>query len=468
MRICKGIICILLVSMAFIGCQSKGVAEVGFRRMGDESIMFDQSQWGELNTHDPSIVKDKDTYYVFSTDASYGDVHKRGVQIRKSKDLITWEYVGTAFRDFEKDCAEAIKWAKLDPKKDGLWAPDVVKVGNKYRMYYSASTFGSTRSCIGLAEAKNIEGPYKDKGIVYKSEANAVNNPNAIDPAFIKDKEGQMYMVYGSFFGGIFLDRIDEATGKLDDSFTATRIAGGGRAAIEGPYIEYVEETDYYYLFVSYGSLSSDYNIRVGRSKEVTGPYLDAQGNAMDTLGLGNEEQVGTKVMGGYSFPSGPGVQQTKGYMAPGHNSILNDEGTYYMVHHTRTYSLPEYWFGMNVRGMVFNRFGWPAVYPNRYYGEKFEKIEEIDGEYGFVEHLSDNNKEAHQAVDIVLKNNQITGELTGDYNIYDDYRIELIIDGEVYDGVVIKQYDWEREQEVMAFTATSEKGRAIWGSQKL
>ena len=117
---------------------------------------------------------------------------------------------------------------------------------------------------------------------------------------------------------------------------------------------------------------------------------------------------------------------------------------------------------------MAFNRFGWPLVYPNRYYGESLEKIESIDGEYGLVEHLSDNNKEAHQAVDIRLENNQITGERTGDYKIYEDYCIEITIDGEVYDGVVIKQYDWEREQEVMAFTATSEKGRAIWGSQKL
>lgn len=436
--------------------------------MGEESTILDKSQWGELNTHDPSIIKDKDTYYVFSTDASYGDIHKRGVQIRKSKDLITWEYVGAAFEDYEKDCAQAIEWAKLNPEKDGLWAPDVVKVGNKYRLYYSASTFGSTRSCIGVAEAKNIEGPYKHKGIVYKSEVNAVNNPNAIDPALIKDKESKMYMAYGSFFGGVFIARIDDKTGMLDDSFKHIRIAGGRRAAVEGAYIEYAEETDYYYLFVSYGSLSSDYNIRVARSKEVTGPYIDAQGNPMDTLGIGNEEKVGTKIMGGYLFPSNPGVVQTKGYMAPGHNSILNDEGNYYIVHHTRTYSLPDYWFGMNVRGMAFNQFDWPVVYPNRYYGEKLKKVESIDGEYGLVEHLSDNNKEAHRAVQIFLKDNQITGERTGDYKIYDDCRIELTIDGEIYDGVVIKQYDWEREQEVMAFTAMSEKGRAIWGCTKL
>lgn len=465
----RGLIaCALLVSVACVGCQSKEPSSVGFRKMGDESIMFEQSQWGELNTHDPAIIKDGDSYYVFSTDASYGDVHKRGVQIRKSKDLITWEYVGTAFKDFERDCEEAIEWAKLDPQKDGLWAPDIIKVGNKYRLYYSASTFGSTRSCIGLAESKKIEGPYEHKGIVYKSEANAVNNPNAIDPAFIKDKEGKMYMAYGSFFGGIFLGLLDEETGMLDDSFEPIRIAGSRGAAVEGSYIEYVQETDYYYLFVSYGSLSSDYNIRVGRSREVTGPYIDAQGNRMDTLGVGNEDQIGTKLMGGYFFASDPGSVQTKGYMAPGHNSILNDNGTYYIAHHTRTYELPNYWFGMNIRGITFNRFKWPVVYPNRYFGEKLEKVESIDGEYGLIQHLSDNNKEAHRSIPVIFKDNQITGDVTGEYKLYDEYRIEITIEGVVYDGVVIKQYDWEREQEVMAFTAMSEKGQAIWGCTQL
>lgn len=457
----------LLSSMGFVGCSEKPPSYEGFRKMGDESIIFDSSQWGELNTHDPGIIKDGDTYYVFSTDASLGDIHKRGVQIRKSNDLITWEYVGTAFKDYEKDAKEAIEWAKLDPSKDGLWAPDVVKVGNKYRMYYSASTFGSTRSCIGLAEASRIEGPYKHKGIVYNSEANALNYPNAIDPALITDKEGVMYMAYGSFFGGIFIARVDEKTGFLEESFEHIRIAGSRGAAVEGAYIEYVEETDYYYLFVSYGSLSSDYNIRVGRSKEVTGPYLDARGNRLDSLGVGNEEEVGTKLMGGYLFPSDPGTLQSKGYMAPGHNSILKDGSSYYIAHHTRTFSLPEYWFGMNIRGMAFNQFGWPVVYPNRYNGETLQKIESVDGDYGLIEHLSDNNKQAHRAVGVLLKDGQITGEITGTYKIYNDYRIQLTINSKVYDGVAIWQYDWEREQDVMAITVMSEKGEAIWMNAK-
>ncbi|HHX61481.1 MAG TPA: hypothetical protein GX707_12350 [Epulopiscium sp.] len=94
------------------------------------------------------------------------------------------------------------------------------------------------------------------------------------------------------------------------------------------------------------------------------------------------------------------------------------------------------------------------------------------DASYGDIHkrgvQISDNNKEAHVALEIHLKDNKITGQRTGEYEIYNDYHIEMTIDGEIYDGVVIKQYDWEREEEVIAFTLMSEKGLAIWGSSKL
>lgn len=459
----------VLFSKKMLSCKEEVATFMGFRAVGDERIMTDSAQWGELNTHDPSIIKADGYYYVFSTDASYGNMHKLGIQIRKSKDLITWEYVGTAFQNFEEDCAEVIEYAKLDVSKhDGLWAPDVVYVDGVYRMYYSASTFGSSRSCIGLAESKKIEGPYVHKGIVYESQANAVTNPNAIDPAFIADREGNMYMSYGSFFGGIFIVPLEASTGFIKEGSEAIRIAGSRGASVEGSYIVYVKETDYYYLFVSYGSLSSDYNVRVSRAKEVTGPYEDINGNRMDQLALGNQEKIGTKIMGGYTFLSDPGVLPSKGYMAPGHNSVLMEDDAYYMVHHTRTYKLPHYWFYMNVRGMTFNRFGWPVVYPNRYHGETLEPILDAEGEYAVVEHLSDNNAKAHESRKAEFTDGLITGALNGSYRIYEDYKFELIVDEVIYDGVIIKQYDWERECEVMAFTVMSEDGACIWGSTQL
>lgn len=465
--------CCILLATALGACSTPTDAPsyTGFRPLGDENLMMDSSQWGELNSHDPAIFKDDDgTYYVFSTDASYGDMHKTGVQVRKSADLITWQYVGTAFDDFEKECAEVIAHAKLDPAKNqGLWAPDVIKVGNTYRMYFSASTFGESRSCIGLAESKKAAGPYTYKGIVVKSETGAVNGPNDIDPALIYDADGNLYMAYGSFFGGIFMVQLDNETGFVKDGAEKpVRIAGSRGASIEGSYIVFIPEGGYYYLFVSYGSLSSDYNIRVGRSRSVTGPYIDANGKDMASLGLGNHEKVGTKLMGGYTFLSNPGVPPSKGYMAPGHNSALIDGNDYFLVHHVRTYTLSGYWFSMNVRRFCLNSFDWPVVAPNRYYGETLQAAELPDGVYAFVKHLNDSNADSRNSVMIDMVNGVISGAESGSYRIYNDYHIELTIDGVLYDGVVLKQYDWERIADVTAFTAMSEDGLCVWGVTQL
>lgn len=467
-KVCFCLSAALLFSACAQNTQKTASSYKDFKKVGNEQIMFDNKEWGELNTHDPSVVKDGNSYYVFSTDASYGDAHGLGIQIRKSDDLISWEYVGTAFENFEEDCAEAIKYAKLDVSKhQGLWAPDVAKVGGKYRMYYSASTFGSSRSCIGLAEADKITGPYKDKGIVIKSEVNAVTMPNSIDPAFITDKNGDMYMSYGSFFGGIFITKLGE-DGFVEEGFEPIRIAGSRHAAIEGSYIVYIPQSDYYYLFVSYGSLSSDYNIRVARSKEVTGPYIDANGKEMTLLGGGNGESVGTKLMGGYTFTADPGVPATKGFMAPGHNSALIDGEDYFIVHHVRTYTLPDYWFYMNVRRFSLNKYGWPVIAPNRYTGEKIAAVEFEEGDYGFIQHLSDSNAQSHSSEIITMEGGSIQGAVSGTYTLYDDYKIQLEIDGTEYDGVLLRQYDWEREREVMSFTAMSETGLTVWGSTQL
>ncbi len=438
----------------------------GFTPLGDPNRMTDPRRWGELNTHDPAILKEGDRYYVFSTDASYGDLHKPGIQVRVSTDLITWEYLGTAFADFERDCAEVIAYAKLDPlKKQGLWAPDVVKVGEVYRMYFSASTFGSSRSCIALAEAGRPEGPYVYRGIVVRSYANALNGANAIDPSIATDAQGNQWMSYGSFFGGIFLQMLDAKTGMLPDPpAKPVRIAGSRGAAIEGSCIVYTPGSQYYYLFVSCGSLSSNYNIRVGRSREITGPYVDASGRDLNSLGAGYDSTIGVKLMGGFTFLSDPGVLPTKGTMAPGHNDVLMDGGDYFLVHHARTFKLPDYWFTMNVRRFFMNRFDWPVAAPNRYTGEKLEPASIPDGAYGLVFHLDDTNEKSRDSVGVALHNGEITGAVTGSYRVYDQYHVALLLDGEEYDGFVLKQYDWERKRDVIAFTAMSEKGQAVWG----
>lgn len=463
-------IVLLGLALSLLGQVGVATAEdgaAGPRPLGVESIMFDTEKWGELNTHDPSIYKDGDTYYVFSTDASYGDVHPLGVQIRKSTDLITWTYVGPAFANFAEDCAEAIAYAKLDPeKKQGLWAPDITKEGDVYRLYFSASTFGSSRSCIGLAEAEHIEGPYTYKGIVLKSEAGALNGANAIDPQLVYDTEGRLYMSYGSFFGGIFIRELDRETGFFKDTGAKpVRIAGSRGASVEGSVISYLPESGYYYLFVSYGSLSSNYNIRVGRSRDVMGPYLDANGKDMASLGPGGDEKVGTKLLGGYTFQEDPGVPATKGYMAPGHNSILVDGEDRFIVHHVRMYKLPSYWFTMNVRRFVLNAYDWPVVAPQRYHGEALEAMDWPEGAYNLVQHGRDSNAESHDAQRIEMVGGVVSGAVSGTYEVYDGWRMRLTLEDVAYDGVMLSEYDAEREAPVVSFTAMSEDGLCVWGT---
>jgi arabinan endo-1,5-alpha-L-arabinosidase len=445
-------------------------AYTGFRPLGNQALMNDPALWGELNVHDPAIIKDGDWYYVFSTDASLGNVHQVGVQVRRSPDLITWQHVGTAFADAATDATEAIAYAKLDPqKKQGFWAPDIIKEGNVFRLYFAASTFGSSRSCIALAESPSPLGPYQYKGIVVTSEANAVTKPNAIDPALVRDSEGNPYMAYGSFFGGIFLVKLDQQSGFIDESVAPVRIAGYRGAAIEAPCIVYLAESGYYYLFVSYGSLSRDYNIRVGRSRVISGPYLDANGNDLATLAVGNENTVGTKLMGGYTFTADDAVPAPAGYKAPGHNSALIDGSDYFLVHHVRAYTLPDYWFSMNIRRFYLNRFGWPVVAPLRFHGESADAIS--DGDYALVSHGTDSNADAHVSQRVTLRDGVISGmasgAASGGYRFYDGYRIELELNGTRYDGVTLRQYDGERDAEVYTFTAMSESGLCIWGVSK-
>jgi arabinan endo-1,5-alpha-L-arabinosidase len=422
--------------------------------LGDEAIAADPSLWGELNVHDPAVIKDGGYYYVFSTDASIGNRHPLGVQIRRSRDLVTWEYRGAAFKNFEADCADVIKFAGLNPAKhDGLWAPDIIKINGKYRLYFSASTFGSQQSCIALGEAKKIEGPYTYKGMVLTSGANAPG-PNAIDPALVFSQEGGLYLSYGSFFGGIYLAELDRKSGFLKEGAVPIKIAGGNHAALEGSAIAYLPETGYYYLFVSYGSLSRDYNIRVARSRNIAGPYLDAQGRDLNDSSLVRAGKAGTKLMGGYRFLPGRTGDPALRVKAPGHNSVLIDGKDRFILHHVRSYGLPDYWFTMHVRSFALNRFGWPVAAPRRYTGRpRAAPTPPPDGDYRLIEHGDANSSLSPGVLDLHFESGRITGARSGSWRVYGDSRIELLLEGTLYDGVLFDQ----------GFSAMSEDGYTVW-----
>lgn len=447
--------------LAFLlGAGSAAAASGSFRDLGNDALISDPASWGVVNAHDPALVRDGDKWYVFSTDASIGDVHRCGLQVRSSEDLIHWEYVGTAFEDYATACDAEIQAAGLKPDKhQGLWAPDLVKVGDQWRMYYSASTFGSTRSAIGLAVAERLEGPWEDQGIVIRSDAGAVSKPNAIDPCPFTAPDGKQYLTWGSFFGGIFLTELDEkgfATGE------PVRIAGFRGCRAEGSYLIFLPETEYYYLFVSYGSLSEDYNIRVGRSRTIEGPYLDANGRQLTDLVAANESRIGVKLMGGYQIKHDPGNGFSKGVKAPGHCSVAVDGERLWLCHHARTQTLPTYWFGMQIRPMVLSEDGWPMVLPMSYQGEEIRGAERLpEGAYNLIEHGTDSNREPAQSRQVMLAGGRLGTEDT--CALTEDGKVRLTLGGEEYDGFAMWQRDDERDGWVMSITAISRDGRCLW-----
>jgi arabinan endo-1,5-alpha-L-arabinosidase len=240
-------------------------------------------------THDPSIGHEGNTYYVFATTARPTEGQ---FPIRCSTDLQAWRICGHVFDKIPDWIQQA------SPTTKALWAPDISYFQGKYHLYYAYSAFGVNTSGIALATNDTLDpgSPkyhWKDEGLVLKSTRE--DDFNAIDPNIVIDTKGQPWLSFGSFWGGIKMRRIDAGTGK-------TSSADMKLYSIEAPFI--VRHGDYYYLFVSFDlccrGTKSTYRTMVGRSKQVTGPYVDAQGKQMIEGG-------GTQLLGPNSRWLGPG-----------------------------------------------------------------------------------------------------------------------------------------------------------------
>ncbi|MCE3199678.1 arabinan endo-1,5-alpha-L-arabinosidase [Paenibacillus sonchi] len=432
-------------------------------KLYDTSILELESEWGVHNAHDPGIIKTDQGYYVFSTDVRVGGEPVPGVMVRKSTDLIHWEWVQYALPGIPQ---VAMEWANAS----NLWAPDVVKADGKYRMYYSASSFGSRQSLIGLQTSASIEGPWTDEGVVLATrEEDALN---AIDANVLTDAGGRMWMVYGSFFGGIHITELDRKSGKPKQEgfgqLLAIRDPATEDGAVEGPYIVYNEQFKKYYLFVSYDSLFEDYNVRVARSDSITGPYTDAQGRDMKDSRHFPQHEVGVKVLGGYRFGQDPG------WIAPGHNSVLNNDGTYYMVHHARG-GQDKRWPYLHIRKILWTGDGWPVVSPERYAGETEQNIPPalIPGLWERLLH--------DPAVDGQVEPQPLEihehGGLTGAYGAgkwtFDGQRTLTLVWNDIPKGEgrfekvqLLPAWDWEEKRQTLVFTGLNEAGISSWGKK--
>ena len=266
-------------------------------------LPLEESASRGITTRDPSsIVKCKDEFWVFYTG--------RGVPSYRSRDLVKWERGPAVFK-------AAPEWiAKTVPENRNMqyWAPDIMKLGDRYVLYYSVSSFGKMTSAIGLATNPTLDPDdpgyhWTDQGFVVRTQDG--DGYNAIDPSVFHDSDGSLWLTFGSYWSGIKLIQLNPQTGKpLAPDSKLFSIAYN--QSIEASYL--CRHDDYYYLFVNWGSCcqgpKSTYNIRIGRSKSVTGPYLDKAD--VDMLHSGGSLFLATT--------NGP-------LIGPGHAGTLNAKG---------------------------------------------------------------------------------------------------------------------------------------------
>ena len=268
---------------------------------------------GSLGIHDPSaVIKCGSLYYVFGTG--------QGIISKSSADKTYWVTGPSVFATPPKWTTNAVPGFTGD-----FWAPDISYFNGQYHLYYAVSTFGSQVSAIGLATSPTLNPSdpsyqWTDQGAVIVSGSSV--NYNAIDPSVTMDSSSNLWMSFGSFWTGIKLVQLNPATGLRNTTNTtvyslATDDAASGDP-IEGSYL--YNHGGYFYLFVNWGTccngIESTYNIRVGRSTNVTGPFLDRNG-------------VNMLASGGTVF-----LATTGKFIAPGQVGILNDNGTSYFGYH--------------------------------------------------------------------------------------------------------------------------------------
>lgn len=431
-------------------------------------------KWGPYNVHDPSIFKEGDYFYCYSTDVGYGIKVPPGIQMRKSKDLVDWQYVGLAFNELPQMGANYIKSKGGEPF-NALWAPEIVKVGDEFRLYYSLSSPTPRLSVIGLATASSPIGPWTEKGLVVTSDADNTVQTNAIDPTVIIDQSGQQWFYYGSAWDGIYILKLDPETGlAVKPGDKGKRIAQRGftgndiNGNIEGSKIIYNPDFNKYYLFMSYDWLETKYNVRVGRSDTPEGPFYDFKGND-----LNEEEDNIPMIIAPYRF-EGHG-----GWQGVAHPAVFEDDGQFYIGHQGRP-GVDKYYMVLHVRKLYWTEDEWPVASPERYAGLEQTAVaqneltgnwERIVLNYQVVPGYANEqiSPDFQDAVDMTLN---ADGTINGDQNNTWSYHapwLEMNWNGTTVDKVYVERgRDWENKIErTIIFTGLNNEGTAIWGKQK-
>lgn len=458
-----------------------------------------RDQWNLANVHDPSVMKaDDGYYYMYQTDASYGNAHEAGghFHCRRSQNLVDWEYLGGTMQESPAWVKEKLNTlraeeglAPIENPNYGYWAPVVRKIRNGlYRMYYcivvndnidGENSWGE-RAFIGLMEtADPASNQWEDKGYVICSSSdkgmndygrpsasdwNAYFKYNAIDPTLVITSDNRHWLTYGSWHSGFATIELNPETGKTmnelpspwaiqDNSYgalVATRGDSNNRwQASEGPDVVYRD--GYYYMFIAYGQLEVAYNTRVVRSVNPEGPYVDMLGNSA-TSG----QDMYPEVTAPYKFAG------SEGWVGISHCGIFDDgNGNWFYASQGR--------FPVNVGGNQYSNAimmghirsirwtedGWPVVMPERYGAVPKVAItqSELVGEWELIQFkptpenstLNDNAEQYGSVVITLQEEGTVVSNAWGEGTTWSfdaDNNVLSIGDNKIY---IQREVDWEK-----------------------
>jgi arabinan endo-1,5-alpha-L-arabinosidase len=284
------------------------------------TINIRAQQSASISVHDPVMIQEDGIYYLFCTGW--------GINVWSSTNMRNWKKELPVFEKVPFWTTKTVK-----DFEGHIWAPDISFFNNKYYLFYSVSSFGKNTSCIGLATNQTLDSnspcfKWVDQGKIIQSIP-GVTNWNAIDPNLAIDNDETPYLVFGSFWDGIKLIKLTkDGTAPAEDISKIPTIASrkksssfpnppaidnnpkdAGGNAIEAPFI--FKKNSYYYLFASIDycckGKQSTYKMIIGRSKQITGPYLDKKGKNMATGGgsvllKGDKNWYGVGHCGTYTF----------------------------------------------------------------------------------------------------------------------------------------------------------------------
>jgi arabinan endo-1,5-alpha-L-arabinosidase len=282
---------------------------------------------GEIEITDPCLFRWGDTYWVFSSGA--------GIAVHSSPDLANFGEEASVFAQNPAWIAEKL------PEVTDLWSPEVRAFGGLIHIYYAASTFSSGKSCIGHATTTSLDQPFEDKGfIVCSNLGNTSDAYDAIDPTVLVNAPDDPWLAFGSWGDGIHLIQLDPAGNRLGTQMVTLATRPADNPALQASFL--YRWRDSYYLFVSFDG-STSHTLRVGRSGQLAGPYVDRDGMQMLQGG-------GTLVLAGDS--------QFKG---PGSNSILDDNGRRLNAYHAYDSSRNDAAV-LRIAPLFFDENGWPVT----------------------------------------------------------------------------------------------------------